>query len=68
MKVVLIATRNQIEAELKDAKAFYNSFPKMDNGLTADNDKTEEWKTAKMSVDRLFRALQDINSKIVRMK
>lgn len=68
MKAVLIAARNQIEAELKDAQAIYKAFPKLPSGLTPDDAKTEEWKMAKMNVDRLFRALQDLNTKIVRMK
>lgn len=68
MKAVLIATGNQIEDELNEAEAILRSFPKMANGLTPDNAKTQEWKDAKYKVDRLFSALRDINAKIVRMK
>ena len=68
MKAVLIATRDQIEAELKEATAIYRTFPKMTNGLTPDDAKTPEWFDAKSKVDRLFSALRDLNSKIVRMK
>ena len=62
------ARRDELEAELKHWTTILDSYPKSRLGLTDESAKsTPEWKHAKSSSDRAFRALQNFNVEFTRV-
>lgn len=65
---MLTEHRDRIEKELREAKIVLDAFPRLPNGLTPDDAKTDEWRAARAKSRSLFEALRVVNASIVKAR